>query len=43
MSNENQGRSKEKMERDEKITTFAVWGLIITVLTLLALRVFYII
>jgi hypothetical protein len=40
MSSENQGRSKEKMERNAKVATWAVWGLFITFIILMTLSAF---
>ena len=43
MNYENQGRSKERMERNQKVAIWAVWGLFITFISIMILSAFGII
>ena len=43
MNNDNQGRSDKRIERNEKVMIWAVWGFIITFITIMTLKAFNII
>jgi hypothetical protein len=43
MNNENQGRNKKRMERNQKVAIWAVWGLFITFISIMILSAFGII
>ena len=40
MNNDNQGRSDKRIERNEKVMIWAVWGLFITFIILMTLSAF---
>lgn len=43
MNNDNQGRSDEKMKRNEQVAVWGIWGFIITFIITMTLKAFNII